>query len=186
MTRKGVKKGNSKGDRQAPPGTYQAIVDTPKGSRNKYKYDDQTGRFKLGSVLTAGAIFPYDFGYLPETNAEDGDPLDVLILLDEPAFVGCQIEVRVVGAIEAEQTEAGETMRNDRLVAVAVVAHGCKNVTTLSELGDRFLTEIEHFFVSYNEMKGKTFTPVGRVGARRAAALIAQGRRRYQQTKREA
>ena len=176
MSEKRKKAGRAKTASKTESPTHQAIVDTPKGSRNKYKFDEETGRFKLGSVLTAGAVFPFDFGYLPGTHGEDGDPLDVLILLDEPAFVGCQIEVRVVGAIEAEQTEAGKTMRNDRLIAAAVVAHGCKNVCELDELGDRLLNEIEHFFVSYNQMKGKVFKPLRRAGARQAESLIAEAR----------
>ena len=159
---------------------YQAIVDTPKGSRNKYKIDKESGRFKLAGVLTAGAVFPYDFGYLPETLGEDGDALDVLILMDEPAFVGCQIEIRVIGGIEAEQTEDGKTVRNDRLIAVAVESHSFKRVRDLAEINRRLLDEIEHFFVSYNQIKGKVFEPARRSGRARAKALIAEGMRSYQ------
>lgn len=164
--------------------TYQAIVDTPKGSRNKYKLDEETTRFKLASVLTAGAVFPYDFGYLPGTRGEDGDALDVLILMDEPAFVGCQLEVRLIGVIEAEQTEKGKTIRNDRLVAVAVESHLFKDVRELSELGNRLLDQIEHFFVSYNEAKGKEFKPTARSGAMRVETLLDEGERNYRKSKR--
>ena len=110
MAKKNSKKNDRKQNAGTGPDRYLAVVDTPKGSRNKYKFDEKTGRFKLGSVLTAGAVFPYDFGYLPETSGEDGDALDVLILMDEPAFVGCQVEIWVIGAVEAEQTfgDAGE------------------------------------------------------------------------------
>ena len=154
--------------------TYEVIVDTPKGSRNKYKYDEKRKLFKLGSVLTTGAVFPFDFGFLPGTRGEDGDALDVLILMDEPAFVGCLIEVRLVGVIEAEQTEKGKTIRNDRLIGVAVESHSYQKVKELSEIGERLLDEIEHFFISYNQMKGKEFKPLARAGAERAKTLVEE------------
>ncbi len=162
---------------------YQIIVDTPKGSRNKYKLDEETGRFKLGSLLTAGMVFPYDFGYLPDTRGEDGDALDVLVLMDEPAFVSCQVEVRMIGVIEAEQTEEGKTIRNDRLIAVAVQSHLFNAVGELSEIDKRLLDEIEHFFISYNQMKGKAFKPIARAGAAQAERLIAEGRRNYKKSR---
>src|SRR4029453_9457458 len=100
-------------------GYVNAIIDTPKGSRNKFKYDDKLGLFKLGGALPLGAVFPFDFGYVPSTKGGDGDPLDILILMDEPAFPGCLVPAKLIGVIEAEQTEGGETTRNDRLIAVA-------------------------------------------------------------------
>ncbi len=151
------------------------IIDTPKGSRNKYKFDDEHGIFKLGGVLPAGAVFPFDFGFVPSTMGGDGDPLDVLVLMDEPAFAGCVIEARLIGVIEAEQTEDGETARNDRLIAVAATARNHQDVVSLDQLSENLLKEIEHFFVSYNEIKGKRFRPLGRHGPERAAELIEEG-----------
>lgn len=87
-------------------GTLNVIIDTPKGSRNKFKFDERLEIFKLGGALPLGAVFPFDFGYIPSTRAEDGDPLDVLILMDEPAFTGCLVQAKLIGVIEAEQTEA--------------------------------------------------------------------------------
>jgi inorganic pyrophosphatase len=102
-------------------GHLNALVDTPKGSRNKFKYDAKLGLYVLGGVLPVGASFPYDFGFVPSTRGGDGDPLDVLLLMEEPAFVGCLVPTRLVGVIEAEQTERdGDTERNDRLIGVAV------------------------------------------------------------------
>src|SRR5437763_17168890 len=83
------------------------IVDTPKGSRNKFKYDAKKGIFKLAGVLPLGASFPFDFGYIPSTKGEDGDQLDVLMLMDEPAFCGCLVPAKLIGVIEAQQTENG-------------------------------------------------------------------------------
>src|SRR5881392_941690 len=93
------------------------VIETPKGSRNKFKFDESCGVFSLGSVLPAGSVFPYDFGYIPGTRADDGDPLDVLLLMDVPAFAGCRVQSRLIGVIEAEQTDKDGTERNDRLVA---------------------------------------------------------------------
>src|ERR687890_1560322 len=93
------------------------IIETPKGSRNKYNYDEKLGLFRLGGVLTSGASFPFDFGFVPSTLGGDGDPLDVLVLMDEPAFAGCLVRARLLGVIEAEQTEKGKTAQNDRLIA---------------------------------------------------------------------
>src|SRR5215213_9695961 len=104
-------------------GELHVIIETPKGSRNKFNYDEGLGVFRLGGVLPAGAVFPFDFGFVPSTLGGDGDPLDVLLLMDEPAFPGCLVEARLLGVVEAEQTErGGERTRNDRLVAVAAKA----------------------------------------------------------------
>src|SRR5436305_10642632 len=86
-------------------GLVQVVIETPRGSRNKYKYDEERHLFRLNNVLPAGSSFPYDFGYIPGTKADDGDPLDVLVLMDQPAFTGCLIEARIIGVLEAEQTE---------------------------------------------------------------------------------
>jgi inorganic pyrophosphatase len=161
-------------------GELNVIIETPKGSRNKFNYDEATGLFKLGGVLPSGASFPFDFGFVPSTLGGDGDPLDVLVLMDEPAFAGCLVRVRLVGVIEAEQTERdGETTRNDRLIGVAAEAHLHKGVRTLKGLGPALLDEIEHFFASYNDFKGKRFKPLGRFGPKKASELVEEGMKEF-------
>jgi inorganic pyrophosphatase len=161
------------------------VVETPQGSRNKYNFDEELGVFKLGGVLPAGAVFPFDFGFVPSTVGGDGDPLDVLVLMDEPAFPGCLVEARLVGVVEAEQTERdGERTRNDRLIAVAAKARNHRGVRQLGQLSEHLVDEIEHFFVSYNEIKGKTFEPLGRHGSRRARAVVEEGVRLFVRQKR--
>src|SRR5947209_6647874 len=123
------------------------IVDTPKGSRNKFAWDEKRELFELSGVLPAGAVFPYDFGFIPSTRGGDGDPLDVLILMDEPAFTGCLVECRLLGLIEADQTEKGETDRNDRLIAVSANSRTHADLKSLDDLNEKLLDEIEHFFV---------------------------------------
>jgi inorganic pyrophosphatase len=155
------------------------IIDTPQGSRNKFKYDERLRLFKLGGVLPAGAVFPFDFGFVPSTRGGDGDPLDVLVLMDEPAFVGCLVGARLIGVIEAEQVEEGKTERNDRLIAVAAESRNHREVGSLAQLSENFLHEIEHFFVSYNAAKGKAFKPLGRGGPERAERLVEAGIRLF-------
>jgi inorganic pyrophosphatase len=164
------------------------IIETPKGSRNKFDYDEELGLFKLGGVLPAGASFPFDFGFVPSTLGGDGDPLDVLVLMDEPAFTGCLVATRLIGVIEAEQTERDtETTRNDRLIGVAKAAHAHSDVRAIENLNKNLLDEIEHFFVSYNVIKGKKFKPLGRFGPVRAREVIEEGmesfRRRHEKAK---
>lgn len=162
-----------------------AIIETPKGSRNKYNYDEDRELFKLGGVLPAGAVFPFDFGFVPSTVGGDGDPLDVLLLMDEPAFPGCLVEARLIGVIEAEQTERdGETTRNDRLIAVIANSPTHRHVRSLETLNSSVLEEIEHFFVSYNTIKGKEFKPLGRFGPTRARRVVDEATRLYRQKRR--
>ena len=115
-------------------------------------------------MLPPGAVFPFDFGFVPSTRAEDGDLLDVLVLMDAPVFPGCVVLARPIGVIEAEQTEDEETERNDRLLAVAVDSAMRRSIKTLNDLSPDLIGHIEHFFVSYNEAKGKRFEVKRRAG----------------------
>lgn len=159
-------------------GNLNLVIDTPKGSRNKYAFDFDVGGYRLKGVLPEGAVFPFDFGSVPGTLAEDGDPLDALLLMDEPAFVGCLVECRLLGVIEAEQTEKGKTERNDRLIAVAAESHTHASLRSLSKLEPRMLDEIEHFFASYNKARGKEFKPIARKGPTVARRLIENSQRK--------
>src|SRR5262249_28284037 len=91
----------------AQKSTCRAIIETPKGFRNKFDYDPDSNLFMLGGLLPEGMMFPFDFGLVPSTRGEDGDPLDILVLMDARAHVGCLIEVRIIGVIMAEQSEDG-------------------------------------------------------------------------------
>jgi inorganic pyrophosphatase len=150
------------------------VIETVKGSRNKLAFDPDLGAFKLKGVLPEGHSFPYDFGFVPSTKAPDGDPLDVLLLLDAPTFAGCVVEVRIIGAIEVEEVADGETRRNDRLLAVAAESRQHRSLHHIKELSEDLLHEIEHFFLSYNEVKGKQIRILRRVGPERALSLVQQ------------
>ncbi|GGA80575.1 inorganic pyrophosphatase [Edaphobacter acidisoli] len=158
-------------------GILRVIVETPKGSRNKFAFDPGQGIFALTKVLPAGMVFPYDFGFLPRTRAQDGDPIDVLLLMDEPAFPGCAVRARLVGVIEGQQLDGKKRIRNDRLLAVAEVNHSYANIRKLKDFPPRFLRELEEFFVSYHELEGKKYELLGCKGARSALSLIKQAKR---------
>src|SRR5215203_908222 len=165
-------------------GELSVIIETPKNCRNKYAFDEKLGVFVLKGVLAAGHSFPFDFGFIPQTLGGDGDPLDVLVLMDEPAFAGCLVPSRLIGVIEAEQTERdGERERNDRLIAVSSRSHTHSHVKSINDLNDALVDEIEHFFVSYNEIKGKQFKSLGRFAARKAKSLVDEAIRAFKRKK---
>src|SRR6201988_4037124 len=112
----------------------RAIIETPKGCRNKFDYDRDSDLFMLGGLLPEGMLFPFDFGFIPSTLGEDGDPLDIMVLMDAPAHVGCLIDVRLIGVIKAEQTEDGKTETNDRLLGVAVHSYDHEDLHTINEV----------------------------------------------------
>src|ERR1700684_4593905 len=142
------------------------IVDTPKGSSNKYKYDPRLRLFKLSRVMPLGMHFPCDFGAIPSTAAADGDALDVAVITDHPSFIGCLLTVRLIGVLEAEQTEKGRTIRNDRLVAVPETPVNKPEVRQLRALPRGSMAQLEQFFVGYNRAHGRQFKPLGRGGRR--------------------
>src|SRR3954471_18766688 len=153
-------------DKQA--GILQVVVETPKGSRNKFAFDPEQRVFTLRKVLPAGMVFPYDFGFLPKTMAPDGDPFDVLLLMDEPAYPGVVVRSRLIGVIEGEQVEGKKKTRNDRLLAVAEANHLYANVKTQHDLPRQFLSELEQFFVNYHKQQGKEYKLLGCKGADKA------------------
>jgi inorganic pyrophosphatase len=184
-TKRGESKSSSRRSLESAPlrneddeSLYNVVIETSKGSPNKLGYDDALGAFTLHSVLPQGAVFPFDFGFLPRTNGGDGDPLDVLVLMQAPVPAGTIVPTRLIGVIEAEQREkSGATVRNDRLIGVAPSCALYRDVAKLDELPTALVDEIEQFFVNYERQEGKEFRPTGRAGARRAATLVANGRR---------
>lgn len=138
-------------------GDLVVIIETPKGSRNKYAYDPERRIFELTKVLPAGMAFPYDFGFVPSTRGGDGDPLDVLVLMDEPAFPGCKLTARIVGVIQGKQGSGKSFERNDRLIAVETGNHSYAHIRRIDDLGKTFERELEIFFVNYHELSGKQY-----------------------------
>jgi inorganic pyrophosphatase len=159
--------------------TCRAIIETPKGSRNKFDYDPDTNLFMLGGLLPEGMIFPFDFGFIPSTLGEDGDPLDILVLMDAPAHVGCLIDVRIIGIINAQQTEKGKSEKNDRLLGAAIHSYDHEHLRTIDDVSKTLLSQVEEFFISYNKQRGKKFRIVDTGGPRKAVKFLKAGVRAY-------
>ena len=153
----------------------QVVIETPKGSRNKYAFDEEQRVFELKKVLPAGMTFPYDFGFVPRTLAEDGDPVDVLVLMDEPAFPGCLLKCRLIGIIEGEQGDKKKTERNDRVVAVEKENHSWADIKVIDDLGKKFLRELEIFFENYHELSGEQYRVIDVRGPKHARKCIDNG-----------
>jgi inorganic pyrophosphatase len=153
------------------------VVDTPKGSAIKFKYDVAKRCYTIAHVLPPGMVFPFDFGSVPQTLADDGDPLDALILLEAPTFAGCLVPVRLVGVFQAKQTQKGDAQRPlDRRRRGVPDLSGSR---TLDDVPDHLLRSIELFFVAYNEERGRRFRVIGRFGPTRARTLVRAGERRF-------
>jgi inorganic pyrophosphatase len=156
-------------------GTCRAIIETPKGCRNKFDYDPESNLFMLGGLLPEGMMFPFDFGFIPSTVGEDGDPLDILVLMDAPAHVGCLMDVRLIGVISAEQIEDGKKETNDRLLGVAIHSYDHEHLKTIDDVSKTLLSQLEEFFVSYNKQRGKKFRIRGTGGPGKALKLLKAG-----------
>jgi inorganic pyrophosphatase len=161
-------------------GTCRAIIETPKGCRNKFDYDPDSNLFMLGGLLPEGMMFPFDFGFIPSTLAEDGDPVDVMVLMDAPAHVGCLIEVRIIGVIQAEQIEEGKSETNDRLLGVAIHSYDHENLESIDDVSKTLLDQVEAFFVSYNKQRGKKFRITSTSGPKKAMKLLKSGMKAFE------
>ena len=148
------------------------VIETPKGCEAKYNYDPETQMFKLKKILPKGMVFPFHFGFIPFTKAEDGDPLDVLVLLDELSWPGCIIESKVIGVMEATETKDGKIVRNDRLIATATASEKYSHINDLTEMDEYQEKEIENFFNNYNNLEKKEFKIISKKSALTAINLI--------------
>lgn len=158
--------------------TVRVVIETPKGCGNKYKFDPRIGGFVLSKVLPEGMAFPYDFGFIPSTEGDDGDPVDVILLMDQPAFPGCIVESRLIGVIEGEQEEDGRKERNDRLIAVAAENRTYSNLKNVGEMNDVLLKDIGEFFVNYHRLRGSKFRVLGSKGPKQAQRLLQKAIKR--------
>jgi inorganic pyrophosphatase len=165
-------------------GDLTVVLETPKASRNKYKYDAERDVMRLGAVLGEGLAFPYDFGFFPSTLGEDGDPLDVLLFLDAAVPPGCVATARLIGVLEVEQKEKRKPWkRNDRFFGVATHAHSHQRLKHIDELRPRLLPEIEAFFIHYAGLNGKELRVMRRSGPERARKLVMAGAKAFKADK---
>lgn len=161
-------------------GELQIVIETPLGSHSKFAFNHERRVLVLRKVLPAGMTFPCNFGYFPSTLAEDGDPLDAVLLLDDPLPPLCVVRVRAVGVIKGEdQTPDGKRLRNDRLLTVPLVPGGPAGVSDLSDVPQPMLDQLPEFFVQYQRLLGgKTFHALGTGDAKQARTLVDQARER--------
>jgi inorganic pyrophosphatase len=152
----------------------QVIIETPKGSRNKYAFDPEQTVFALEKVLPAGMTFPYDFGFVPSTRAEDGDP----------ACPGCLLKCRIVGIIEGQQGKKKKGERNDRVIAIEEANHSYAHVRHVKELGKKFVRELEEFFVNYHDLDGEKYRVLDIKGPGEAQRRIQDGIKAVRRKKR--
>lgn len=145
------------------------------------KFDSASRQFKLSKVMPEGMMFPYDFGYVPSTKAEDGDPLDVLVLTDAPLFPGCQVDCRLIGVIKAEQEQEGETTRNDRLIAVAEASLLYSETRSLNDLNPTVLKQIDDFFVNYQRVRNVHVTILDHGGPSDAQDILQEASKKNTQ-----
>ena len=167
-------------------GNLQVVIETPRKSPNKYRYDPECGTLLLSSMLPEGMSFPYDFGFIPSTEGGDGDPLDVLVLMDEPAIPLAIVRTRLIGAIEAEQKDGDSGWEtNTRLIGVATHAHSHADETSLKSLRPHLVEEIIAFFEQYNRQRGSEFRCTGLCGPRKAARLVEAGERQFRKNRKK-
>jgi inorganic pyrophosphatase len=134
-----------------------AIVETPKHSRSKYVYNPNVDLFEFKKACPPGLTFPLDFGFIPGTLAEDGDPMDVLIFTEEPSFPGCLFECRVIGIIEAQQEKEGKMTRNDRVLACPIEADQFIEVKSIDDIDKLLLDNLVRFFKFYHKQENEKF-----------------------------
>ncbi|HEV8506287.1 MAG TPA: inorganic diphosphatase [Chitinophagaceae bacterium] len=156
----------------------KVIIETPKGSGEKYAYDKEHGLFALKKILPAGMSFPYDFGFFPDTRGGDGDPVDVLVISEFKSFPGCVMNCRIIGVLLAEQNSKKGKERNDRFFAVPVLSAVFKHIDSIKDISKEEMTNIINFFMVYNLQQGKDFTPIEMVNPSNAVKLYKKYRLR--------
>jgi inorganic pyrophosphatase len=147
--------------------TFDVLIEIPRGSRNKYEYDFEIKRMRFDRMLFSSMMYPADYGFIPETLALDGDPLDVLVLVNEPTFPGCVMEVKPIGVFHM----ADDKGQDEKIICVPVSDPIWNKLEDLSDMNPHLLKEIEHFFQVYKDLENKT-VDVGGWGDRDEAYKI--------------
>jgi inorganic pyrophosphatase len=164
--------------------SINCTIETPKGCGAKYSFDPKLNGYLLQKVLPAGLVFPFDFGFIPGTVGEDGDPLDVIIISEIPSFPGCIMKCRIIGAIKALQREKeGDEMRNDRYIAIPDVSVMYERIRKIDQLPKQVVQEIERFFINYNDQAGKQFKPLSWMQSTEALKCVKEAQDHAEPTK---
>ena len=158
--------------------SFSCIVEIPKGSRNKYEFDHEPGVIKLDRFLFSSVVYPTDYGFIPETLSLDGDPLDVMVLVSEPTFPGCMIEVKPIGLFRMEDDQGID----DKVLSVPLTDPGWNTLESLAGVSEQLQNEIAHFFTVYKQLENKKVEIDGWYPVEDALEVIEASRRRYLDT----
>ena len=164
------------------PELVNAVIEIPLGERNKYEYDKRLHVFHLDRTLYSPVHYPGDYGFIPSTLSTDGDPLDVLVLVDEPSFPGCLIEVRPVGLLEMED----QGVKDEKVLAVPNYNARYFEVHSIDHVYPHMLREIAHFFSIYKDLEGKRVHALGWQDREVAHRVIMEAHRRFREERKAA
>jgi len=154
--------------------TFEIVIETPRDSRQKYKFDERSASFKLSKLLPLGMCFPYDFGFLPGTRAEDGDPIDAMVISEFISFPGCRMDGRLIGVLTAEQEKKGKMIRNDRYFFIPVNSVTFQHINSIKDFPNEHLKQLLFFFITYNAERDKDFKPLKIHNTAKAEKLLME------------
>ena len=155
--------------------TFDAIIEIPRGSRNKYEMDHETGRIRFDRVLYSPMFYPADYGFVENTLGLDGDPIDVLVFLTEPTVPGCVIEVKTIGVLKMSDDKG----QDEKLICVPVADPTWNQLENITDMNPHTLKEVEHFFRVYKDLENKTTTIEGYGDKAEAEHLLQDARERF-------
>ncbi len=163
----------------AEDGSVNVVIETPRGSRAKLAYDPKLGTFVLRKSLLTGLTYPHDWGFVPSTKADDGDPLDVMVIHDAATFPGLVVICRVIGILQVEQKTKGKSERNDRVFAAPLRSHAERALKDVGDLTKPFREELEKFFIATEELEDKKLKIIGWAGPETALAAVKRAGKRF-------
>jgi inorganic pyrophosphatase len=158
------------------PGIIEVVVEIPRGSRNKYEFDERAGVYRLDRVLSSAVFYNFDYGFIEGTRADDGDHTDALLIIDEPTFTGCRVWARPVGVLEMRDEKGADF----KILSVAIADPNQSHVEELDQVRPHRLVEIEHFFQTYKLLEDKTVEVLGWGERGRAHEILRADRERWQ------
>jgi len=153
-------------------GDLHVVVETPRGSRAKFAYDPKLESFALSKSLLTGLTYPHDWGFVPSTKADDGDPLDIMVIHDAATFPGLVVTCRVIGVLQIGQKSKKKSERNDRLFAVPRNSHSEQALHDVDDLTKPIREELEKFFMATDELEDKRLKIIGWKGPKVAVQAI--------------
>jgi inorganic pyrophosphatase len=157
------------------PGVVEIVVEIPRGSRNKYEYDEESGVYRLDRVLSSAVFYNFDYGFIEDTRADDGDHTDALLIIDEPTFTGCHVWGRPIGGLEMRDEHGFDF----KTLCVAIGDPHQQHIERLEQVRPHRLVEIEHFFTTYKLLEEKDVDVLGWRDRDRALEVLAGDRDRY-------